>query len=269
VRLLDITPTKIFVSIGLGYGIAYLGQVMGWGYFNLNTINHLSLEHFLYALLVLGLYGSVYDIDIKAMKENKKIFIMAITLGIVFKVIFVSIIFYLISGNILAFLFGTILCPIDPLAVTALLKKNTRMFSDQARSLLRSWSSFDDPIITVIAIYLIFPFILSQMAIDEYQFKITDYFRGMGLNIGFALLTFLINQWSKKFAFLQYILLGITLIIAVYYKLTLGIAIIGLFLRPNLKDYLSKTIAVCYYLVALLLGFLLIQGFDIFAGFIL
>ena len=56
--------------------------------------------------------------------------------------------------------------------------------------------------------------------------------------------------------------------IAVYFKWMLGIALLGLFLRPSIKR-LPDLISAAFYIAILLLGFLLVNGINWLNGLIL
>ncbi len=66
-----------------------------------------------------------------------------------------------------------------------------------------------------------------------------------------------------------YVLLLGSLSVAAYFFLMLGIAIIGLFLRPNIEKTIAKTVEVALMLAAVLLGMLLVYGINLSGGLVM
>ncbi|MEU3840392.1 hypothetical protein AB0E88_10215 [Streptomyces sp. NPDC028635] len=103
-------------------------------------------------LLAVGLYGSTYAIDVEALRADLTGVLVAVTLGVVLKAA-------LIAGTMLLFfrrpeslVLGMAVAQIDPLSVAAL-DREGRM-SPRARSLLKAWASFDDPMTVLLTLYL-------------------------------------------------------------------------------------------------------------------
>jgi hypothetical protein len=86
--------------------------------------------------------------------------------------------------------------------------------------------------------------------------------------LAFAAIAFVLTQWTKTHQLLQILLLLVCFILAVAFQWMLGIAIIGLFLRPEIKK-LPQIISAAFYIALLLLGFLLVSGISWGAGLVL
>ena len=241
------------------------------GYVLISTLNephwtHSKLYHFVvYGLLAVGLYGSVYGIDTNKIKENRSIILTAITIGVLLKTIIIGLILFAFTGEKISFLLAIIVAQIDPLSVVAL-EKDKQKLSDRGQLILNAWASFDDPITTLISVYLSSIILKGEILIGQASFNyVTDF----GINILFAASILLAHKIGKKNTYFDVILLGISFVICVWFSMMLGIAIIGLFLRPNLKGYLEKGVNFAFYSSLILLGTLLIDGVSILHGLFL
>jgi NhaP-type Na+/H+ or K+/H+ antiporter len=235
-------------------------------------------------LLAIGLYASTYGIDLKEARKHIKIILSAVTLGVLVKSI--------ITGATLAFLFhdpfffilGITVAQIDPLSVASLMKG--RRMSKKAKTILASWASFDDPVTVLLSLYA--PLLVIQLTGIEVGSiaggaTTTDsfvaYLRELGLNLGLAAQAFclytVIRFYAKKIAawvaagvsLALYALLALTFSVSIVYFMMLGIALIGLFLRPPKVDNFIETVikwALCF--AAILLGLLLIGGINPWKG---
>jgi hypothetical protein len=179
---------------------------------------------------------------------------------------------------------GIAVAQIDPLSVSNLMKGN-RM-STKAKAILASWASFDDPITVILALYA--PLLVAQLTGTDLgsitgntdtSANLISYIRELGLNLGLAAQAFClytvirfyakhITAWlafGVSLAF--YCLLALTFSVSILYFMMLGIALIGLFLRPPKVDkFINHTITWALRAAALLLGFLLVGGINIWAG---
>jgi len=234
-------------------------------------------------LLAVGLYASTYGINLKEARKHLKIIISAVTIGVVIK--------SLISGSILAFVFkdpfffilGVVVAQIDPLSVAGLMKGNR--LSKRAKTVLASWASFDDPITVLLALYV--PVIVMQLSGAEMSVltnansdhSFWEYIKDLGLNLGLAAQAFclytVIRFYSKRISawiatgvsLSLYVLLALLFSVSVIYFMMLGIALIGLFLRPPKVDvHIDTVITWALRISAIILGILLIGGIDLGKG---
>ena len=216
-------------------------------------------DTFTYTLLAVGLYGSVYGIHLSELKNHTKIVLRAVTIGVLLKTVIIGLALYLVSGNAAAFLLGLTVAQIDPLSVANLIQGGeTTKLSPRARTILSAWSSFDDPMTVLLSIYALY-FFIPQNGTGDLLGSILPFFIGLGQNLLFALATYFIYKYIKKNFTASIILLIACFVAAVAFQWMLGIAIIGLFLRPEIKK-LPLIISGAFYIAVLLLGFLLVNG---------
>jgi len=199
-------------------------------------------------LLVIGLYASVYEIDNKIIKKHTKMVITAVTFGVLVKSIIIGTIFFLITKNSFSFLLGVAVAQIDPLSVSYLLKSKDGSFSATGRAILRVWASFDDPMTILLSVFFVAPLTIGTFHNNPFVYLYEFVFNTAFALIIFILDKYILNEIGKK------IILVLSLVIAGVFNLTLGIALIALFLRPKLGDELSKIVTAAFFIGVLLLG---------------
>jgi len=224
-------------------------------------------ELFTYTLLAFGLYGSVYGIQLEELKNHNRIVIRAVTVGVLLKTLIIGGILFLATRQTAAFLLALTVAQIDPLAVANLLTDDPSHLSERARTILSAWSSFDDPMTVLLSIYALY-FFLPHAGSENLLGILAPFFISLAQNLLFATLVFWLSRQFQKSNTLLTLLLVICFVIAVYFKWMLGIALIGLFLRPKIGR-LPNLITVAYYIAILLLGFLLVNGIDWTDGLVL
>lgn len=215
-------------------------------------------EPFTYALLAVGLYGSVYGIHLDELQNHTRIILRAITIGVLLKTIIIGSALYLVTRSGVAFLLGLTVAQIDPLSVANLLKGDNSKLSPRARTILGAWSSFDDPMTVLLSIYALY-FFIPQSGTANLLDSILPFALGLAENLIFVLVAFLIYKYIKQNSTAMILLLLVCFVTAVAFKWMLGIALIGLFLRPEIKK-LPVIISAAFYIAVLLLGFLLVNG---------
>ena len=215
-------------------------------------------EPFTYALLAVGLYGSVYSIHLDELQNHRRIVLRAVTVGVLLKTVIIGLGLYLVTRDAVAFLLGLTVAQIDPLSVANLLQGGTSKLSSRARTILSAWSSFDDPMTVLLSIYALYFFVPHTVTGSLFSSAL-PFFIGLAQNLLFVLVTYLLYRYLKLYPAAQILLLFICFIVAVTFQWMLGIAAIGLFLRPKIKQ-LSIVISAAFYIAVLLLGFLLVNG---------
>jgi len=215
-------------------------------------------EPFTYALLALGLYGSVYGIHLDELQNHRRIVLQAVTVGVLLKTVIIGLTLFLVTRDAVAFLLGLTVAQIDPLSVANLLQGGTSRLSSRAHTILSAWSSFDDPMTVLLSIYALY-FFLPHDTTGGLLDSLLPFFIGLGQNLLFVLAVYLLYRYLKQYSIVSILLLFVCIIFAVAYQWMLGIAIIGLFLRPEIKK-LSAIISTAFYIAVLLLGFLLVDG---------
>lgn len=268
--------TKLLFLVIAGFGIAKLTGIDGIENAGWYTI-------IIATLLATGLYASTYGIDLKEARNHWKLIIRAVTVGVLLKALIIGGSLALIFQDPFFLILGIIVAQIDPLSVATLMK-GSRM-STKAKTILASWASFDDPITVILSLYA--PLLLLQFSDIEIGMitgqsgaaSFTSYIVELGINLGLAAQAFclytVIRYYSKHIsAWLAfgvsmaiYILLALAFSISVLYFMMLGIALIGLFLRPpKLGPYIDQAVKWALGAALLLLGFLLVDGINIWAG---
>lgn len=238
-------------------------------------------------LLAIGLYASTYGIDLREARQHSKIIISAVTVGVIFKAAFTGLILTILFRDPFFFILGIAVAQIDPLSVAGLMK-GSRM-SKKAKTILSSWASFDDPVTVLLSLYA--PLLVMQ--ITGFHFgsigtsaaatnSLAAYVREIGLNFGLAALVFCLYTTLRFYAkqitaraaagvsIATYVLLAVSFSASIACFAMLGIALIGLFLRPvTLEKTIDKTVAWALGIAALLLGLLLIDGASVWQGVML
>jgi NhaP-type Na+/H+ or K+/H+ antiporter len=241
----------------------------GLGLASVIDISNLSrqpfYEPFTYTLLAIGLYGSVYGIQLDELKNHNKLIIRAVTIGVLLKTLIIGGILYLATRQPAAFLLALTVAQIDPLAVANLLTDDSSHLSERAKTILSAWSSFDDPMTVLLSIYALY-FFIPHTGSENLLGILSPFFIGLAQNLLFAGLIFWLSRQFKEKNTLLTLLLVVCFVIAVYFKWMLGIALTGLFLRPRIKR-LPDFISAAFYI--LLLGFLLVNGINWISGLIL
>lgn len=235
-------------------------------------------------LLAVGLYASTYGIDLKEARKHLKIIVSAVTVGVVLKAVIIGGSLALAFQDPYFLILGVTVAQIDPLSVANLMK-GSRM-SAKAKTILASWASFDDPVTVILALYA--PLVVTQVTGVDFgsitggsdtDSNLIAYARELGLNLllaGSVLVLWLgVQYFTKKvsarialgLAASVYVLLAAAFSVSVLYFLMLGIALVGLFLRPpKLDRVLDDAVVWALRAAAVLLGLLLIGGINAWAG---
>ncbi len=233
-------------------------------------------------LLAAGLYSSTFGISIKDARKHVGLILKAITIGVFLKAFIIGSIMTLLLKDPVGFILGIIVAQIDPLATTALMAKN-RM-SAKAQTILRAWSSFDDPMTVILSLYA--PIAIAALTGASWRpihgtaqdIGVAGYLLETGINMLFAggiyLLWRLMKRHSKATNYVVVILVALgmygllvgALSVAVYYFWMLGIAVLGLFMRPPIDKAVDRAVHWALGIAAVLLGVLLINGINVWTG---
>lgn len=269
---------KLVLFILLGVGLAWATH-----------INHLAgigwYAPLIGALLAVGLYASTYGIDLKEARKHVKIIVSAVTIGVALKAAIIGGSLALIFHDPFFFILGITVAQIDPLSVASLMKG--KRMSAKAKTILASWASFDDPVTVILSLYAPL-FIAYVTGVDSGTIGGTTdagliaYIKELGLNVGLAAQAFClytvirfyaksISAWFAAGVSLAiYGLLAVAFSVSVLYFMMLGIALIGLFLRPPRIDaFIDRAIAWALRLAAVLLGIVLFGGINLGPGIVL
>jgi len=125
----------------------------------------------------------------------------------------------------------------------------------------------------LLLLYIFLPLVMSLIYGNTALFEFDIYIYKLTFNLLFALVVFLIPKlfrgMFKKFDFVEVSFLFLIFIFVIYFKLMLAIALIALFLRPNLQHIMDKLVMWAFYLSIILLGIFLSNGVQVIWGLIL
>lgn len=233
-------------------------------------------------LLAVGLYSSTFGISIQDARAHIRIILKAITIGVLLKSLIIGSVMAAVLQHPFGFVLGILVAQIDPLATVALMK-GSRM-SKRAQTILRAWSSFDDPMTVILSLYA--PVAIAMIAGTQWQAAggvmqqngLTGYLMETGINLLFAagvfVLWWLMKRHSKSanYVVVALVTLGMyglligVLSIGVYCFWMLGIAVVGLFMRPPIQKVIDHALNWAISFAAVLLGILLINDISIWKG---
>lgn len=221
-----------------------------------------------YLLLAIGLYGATSGIDLAQARHDRRIIISAVTVGVVLKAALIGGVLALAWRDPLFLILGVAVAQIDPLSVAALMG-DTRM-SVRARTVLASWSSFDDPFTVVLAIYAasvaVNTFGLGDATPPETS-PLLLYATDLGGNLAMAGGAWLLWHLIGERPWLRHLALAGFFAASVATGSMLAIAIIGLFARPKaLHAVMPRLTRFALHAASLTLGILLIDGIAVWQG---
>ncbi|HEY5805840.1 MAG TPA: cation:proton antiporter [Candidatus Saccharimonadales bacterium] len=234
------------------------------------------------ALLAIGLYSSTFGIPLQDARAHIRTILKAVTIGVLLKALIIGSVMTVVLKSPVGFILGIIVAQIDPLATAALMKGN-RM-SKRAQAILRAWSSFDDPMTVIMSLYA--PALVAMITGSQWHViqgsahdaGLAGYLLETGVNLLFAVGVYVLWRLMKRhskatnyvvialIALGMYGLLAGALTLAVYYFWMLGIAVLGLFMRPPIEKAIDYSLHWALSLAAVLLGILLFNGINIRAG---
>ncbi len=251
-------------------------MLIGWFLGNWLGLQHLETEQWYRpvtaALLAVGLYASTYGIVLEKARKHFKLIVAAVTIGVLLKALLIGGSLWALSGLPIFWVLAINVSQIDPLSVANLEK--TKMSKD-AYSILGAWSSFDDPMTVLLGLYV--PALLVAPAPGTppiVQGGLGGYALGLGLNLVFAGVVFLVWRFTRLSAanvtlvlLIGYLMLAFSFATAIMCLMMLGLALIGLFLRPDhFERVINGAVKVALVLATILLGVLLVHGVNVLGG---
>jgi hypothetical protein len=235
------------------------------------------------SLLAIGLFGSTYGIDLPDMRRHLGTVTLAVTVGVVVKAVLIGAAMTALLGSPVGFVLGVAVAQIDPLSVAAL-RERSRM-SRSGQNILSAWASFDDPVTSLLVIYVsalvvalgVAPAAGSALRLDADPRTLAW---GLLANLAFAAGAFVCHRGVKaataRLAGHRGFALGLSVAvlvalgaIAVWQFLLLGLAISGLFFRPAIEPALRRLVQVAFLVATVLLGMLLVDGVHLLRGGVL
>ncbi|MBT9312941.1 cation:proton antiporter [Leptothoe kymatousa] len=176
------------LPIGIGLG-AYCSA---W---SLNTFGLFQPQDFallqpaMHMAIAAGLYLNVAEINIREVRRNLKVIAAVLFLGVPIKILVPGLLLSPFLPIPVAMLCATVIAQIDP--ILAAKNINPKRFSPKAATLMRCWSSFDDPITVLFAFYLFLP----QFSVQAVS--LPQYFSNLGLEIYASFLIYTISRLWK------------------------------------------------------------------------
>jgi NhaP-type Na+/H+ or K+/H+ antiporter len=253
--------------------LVLLGLAIG----QLTGVDVAALDHssgYLYGtavLLGIGLYASTFAIQRRRAYEDRRVITLAVTVGVIVKAGLIGGILALAFRDPLFLILGPVVAQIDPLSVAAIL--GNRRMSPRARTVLAAWASFDDPLTVLLAVYAATiatdTFGLGELSRHGFHLAtgVAQYAGDLGLNLLLAAVAWVLWRVTRRWPAASYLLLLLVFAVAVWQFLMLGLAIVGLFLRPaRLSSALPRLTQAALAAAAILLGTLLVGGVDPVAG---
>ncbi|MGH3549816.1 MAG: hypothetical protein ACRDQU_17250 [Pseudonocardiaceae bacterium] len=230
------------------------------------------------------MFGSTTQISLPEVRDNSRIIVLAVTAGAVAKAALITAIMYAAYHEPRYLVLGIAVAQIDPLSVTAL--KRTSQLSERGNAILYAWSAFDDPVTTLLTIYV------AQLTLNILGMTgglagadLGSFALNLMANLAFAAVAAAVwliftrcvgiptlsdcTRLTRKQNLVVVVLVGAFAAVAIWQFLMLGLAIAGLFLRPYLGQWLDRATRVALLLASAALGVLLVNGVALLPGLLL
>lgn len=254
----SLAPLALFLPIG--FGIGAFADVRG-------LEDSTAYRFLVVALLAVGLYLSTRGIDVAHARPDARLILSVVTVGVLVKAALIGGVLALAFQDPLFLLLGVVVAQVDPLSV-ARATRGDRL-SSRAQRILSAWASFDDPVTTVLAVYLavvLGPVLgsvpMPLVVAPEPAIAVLS-FLGDALLVGATYLLWQLTRRVPHTELWQYLLLLAAVVVAVLQFQLLAIAVIGLFLRPSLRAVEGWALTAAGAAAAALLGVLLSAGIDL------
>ena len=248
-------PTRLILTSSILGLIAYLISV----FFKIDVSNSYALQYLMRLAIAAGLYINVLSIDTNIFKKNLRLILGILLIGVPIKILLPGQLLGTFSPSIdwgIAFLAATAIAQIDPIAASKFLEK-TKM-SKKSETIVRAWSSLDDPVTVLFAFYIFLPAILPQQSSFVRNFIIRI---ALDLTICLAIYSFVYVIRKTSFSdtckdVISIFIIIITFAYSLYTQSFLVPATIGLFVRPFEPGKLTRIISAIFYLSVIILGLL-------------
>ncbi|GGU66983.1 cation:proton antiporter [Lentzea flava] len=275
VRRSPLTATVLRLLTLLLAALAGLGAAHLFG---LRDVEHSSAYFYAAtALLAIGLYGSTNGIDVEDVRRHLRIVVLAVTVGVLMKAALIATVMYLVFPSPAYVVFAVAVAQIDPLSTAAAMASSR--LSERARNILAAWSSFDDPITMLLTVYLS-AFALGLLGREPESGALArsgllSFGTNVLVNLAFAaavaavwLLVRRIRHGTGRLV-AEVGLVVAALAVGVWQFLMLGVALVGLVVRPRIDRVLGKVVQAAFVIAALALGVLLVGGVQVWPGVVL
>jgi hypothetical protein len=242
---------------------AILGLISYWlgTSLNIDAARIPHLQTLMNIAIIIGLYINVLSIDTSLLKSCLGSVIKVICIGVPIKILLPGFILASLNPKLapIAYLCATVIAQIDPVAASKSLQ--TAKVSRKSETILRVWSSFDDPVTVLFAFYVLLPPILSQDSnLSQYVAKIaTDIF-----TCALAYYLHKIYVDNKRVNVMRdsvkTVIEATCLVAVMIYSFKSGSfllpAFVGFFLRPFPPEKLEPVISAIFYFNVVVIGLL-------------
>lgn len=207
-------------------------------------------NHKLFALLLgIGLLNATFGINLKGLtRQDWKLIVLAITVGVVCKAAFAGFIMWGITRDSQYLVLGIAVAQIDPVSVSVLMQHSR--LSDRGKDVLRAVSSLDDPvsILLVVTLLMLQPALGVDFGLSGMD-NAVDSLVGAGEyfihNFAFMAAMVMAFDWVYRGSdlmklFYTAVFLSGAVIIGTTLSYAFGIALIGLFMRPKDAHIMAK-----------------------------
>ena len=239
------------IFLGLGFLFSKI--------FGINPLEHTDVLLVIGGLfLAVALFGNVQGIDREFLEENKLNSIISVSLVLLFKAGFLGVLSFLIFHDKNLLLVAALMSQIDP----SFTNWAQRMLGIKGRVAKLSLveSTFDDPVSTLITIYLALPFIASEgLRVDQYM-----------IFLFFNFIFVVVFIFERRRGKIQNEFLSTTsIVIGGLTNLFLGVALSGLIFKVK-KEIFDEPINIITYISYFIIGlFLNYSHLNILVGVVL
>jgi len=271
-RKILLPNSQIFVYLLFGIS-AYAMATL----FKVNIRDFPLLEQIMYLAIAVGLYINVLSIQIKSFKIELRSILAGVILGVPIKIVLPGLALAVLSPDNykIAFLCSTVIAQIDPIIAAQSIQNTPIKLNKRSETILRAWSSFDDPVTVLFAFYIFLP-ISQGIEINFIEYFVNrillDFFI---IAVIHQIYTRVYWNWRKRIKNTVVKVIDITIIslVFIYGLLTssfLAPAAIGLFIRPFSAKSAGNLISGIAFFSAIVIGaFAATSRIDWGAGIIL
>ncbi|GAA3456558.1 hypothetical protein GCM10018962_83920 [Dactylosporangium matsuzakiense] len=277
-------PVTLVTAVALGWGLSLAVDTSGF-------LASRPYQFAAAALLAIGLIATTRDIVFAELRGRIGTVVLAVTVGVLVKAAVIVLVLLLVQPLPLACVLGIAVAQIDPLAVAAMQRNR---LSRRARSILSAWASFDDPITVLLTIYATAVALSLDGQHRPSAFgtggqRLGDFAVDLLCNAVFAGVAWLLWRGVRRLrggsadpggpqparwrafaaAVLGWLLLAAVVVVGAALLLILGVAVAGLFVRPDAGRALAHASTGAFHVAAFGLGILLVEGVDVWTGLVL
>lgn len=234
---------KLILSVFIGFTGYFL---ISNNVINLSVVSNSYWLKFMYLLVAVGLYLNVSEIDLKDISLNWKTLASILLFGLPIKIFLPGVCLGLFDRELwsIVFLASTVIAQIDPIAASYNLKFTN--LNSRTKTILRFWSSFDDPITVLFAFYIFLPFTLTRSS-----FHIIHYITSLCIELIISIIIYFLYQKFKykirnfknnMINMLDLFFISIIVLISGFSGSFLVPAIVGIIIRPYIPPKISEYI---------------------------